>query len=165
MKCFDKRVVKAVISKQEVKGFKHRVCEKRGHSQTDIESYIQSPKPKSGLDFLAYLHELGHCKSKQPNFYSAVNCNKVVDCQYLKCTRYAWNNDRIICEYNAWKWALKFYRRLGFNLTKKHKEMIQGYFGNYCFFAENTQVAEKYAKMLNDSFNIGVRADKYNEGY
>ena len=90
-------------------------------SATDCKAYIKAPIPKSDVDFLAYCHELGHCKSKQPE----------QDHFGMFST---WCNGRLQCEYNAWVWALKYFRRLGFKITDECREAIvfalESYFNN-----------------------------------
>lgn len=143
----------------------HVVIKERGHSRTDAKSYIECPKIKSQLDLLAYLHELGHCKSKQPDFMDAISLNPVVYDEILKCSRYSWVDARLYCEYNAWNWALKYFNRLGFKLQPVHKKMVAGYFGNYLYGAVNKDLAKDLASKMRMKFAINVQHDKFYEGY
>lgn len=159
-----KSLANTVIQKQEKKGIKHLRCPRR-ESCTDIKTYIASPKVKSNLDFLAYLHELGHCKSKQPDFYIAITGNPVSYCSERHALVTKWNKARLQCEFNAWVWAIKYYKRIGGVLRQPQKEMIIGYFGNYLYDAEDKQTADIFARKMYNMFGIKQTSDKFYQGY
>jgi len=106
---------------------------------TDLFSYIAAPIPENDGDFLTYCHELGHCKSRQyfasSSFYNATWSGK-------------WTKERLVSEVNAWKWGIRYFKRLGYKLEEETTKIIQwsleGYFGN----AEDLGIAKK----LSDEF-------------
>lgn len=154
MKSF-KEISNSVVQKATKKyGIRHSPIGDRDGSCTDTKSYIASPKIKSKLDLLAYLHELGHCRSEQPNFYMACTSNPVRYCSELKRAVYVWNSSRILCEYNAWVWALRFYKKLGYKLAACHKAMIKHYFGGYLKYAEDSKLAREISCKFHKQFSI-----------
>jgi len=159
-----KSTAKWVIQKQSAKGIMHEVCPRR-ESHTDAETYIASPRVRSNLDFLIYLHELGHCKSKQPDFYHAVHGNSRAFCTQRQGYVTKWNDSRLQCEFNAWAWALRYYRRLGGKLGKVQKEMVVKYFGNYLYDAKNKQKAQELACKMKQMFDIDQTHDKFYEDF
>ena len=114
--------------------------------QTDCKSYIVAMAPQKQHEFLVYAHELGHCKSKQyENTASSFWGVSTVDEYKLKN------------EYNAWVWALKYYRRLGFQLCKESKALVKTAFMSYISSASNVEmVAEELANSLDKQFDIGI---------
>lgn len=85
---------------------------------TDCKSYIKACVPTEPHELLVYLHELGHCKSKQyPRESSGMRS--------FTCRNTLQN------EFNAWKWALRYYRRLGYSLCEKSKKLIKETYGTY----------------------------------
>jgi hypothetical protein len=101
---------------------------------TDLFSYIAAPVPQNDGDFLTYCHELGHCKSHQyfssSSFYNATWSGK-------------WTKERLVSEVNAWKWGIRYFKRLGYTLKEETIKIIQwsldGYFAN----AEDLSIASK----------------------
>lgn len=159
-----KLTAKRVIQKQAAKGIKHEVCPRR-ESRTNTVTYIASPRVRSSLDFLAYLHELGHCKAEQPDFYFAVQGNSTALCTQRQAYVTKWNDSRLQCEFNAWVWALRYYRRLGGKLGKAQKDMVIKYFGNYLYDAKNKQKAQTLAFKMKQMLDIDQTHDKFYEGY
>lgn len=94
-------------------------------SATNLYGYIQAPVPKTDGDFLAYCHELGHCKSRQfansSSYFNATWSGR-------------WSKERLISEVNAWKWGIRYFKRLGFKMTDELVKIVQwsldGYFKN-----------------------------------
>lgn len=95
---------------------------------------IRAIIPKEPYEFLVYVHELGHIKSKQyhrtPSFYGVHSkaCPATVE-----------------NELNAWLWGLRYYKRLGFKLCAKGVVAIQKSFGSYLKNAD-----EDVARMASD---------------
>lgn len=89
-------------------------------ASTQIGSHISSVIPESIEDLLVYFHELGHNKSRQPpkeskGFYAGFSsCRGTID-----------------CEYNAWVWAIRYFRRLGYTMTSSCQELIKEAFLSY----------------------------------
>lgn len=104
---------------------------------TDCKTYIRSVIPKNCQEFLVYCHELGHCKSKQPvsepsfGFFGS-----------------NWCNGRLTCEYNAWVWALRYFKRLGFKLSEQHEKIIKYSLESYFKAARD----KLFAKVLSEKF-------------
>jgi len=108
--------------------------------------YISSVIPNSVEDLLVYFHELGHNKSKQPRranrgfFGSFSNCNGTIE-----------------CEYNAWVWAVKYFRRLGYQMTTPCKELIKTAFKSYIDSAEDEAYARLKANQLSQVVGIDIQ--------
>lgn len=104
---------------------------------TDCKTYIRSVIPKNCQEFLVYCHELGHCKSKQPasepsfGFFGG-----------------DWCNGRLICEYNAWVWGIRYFKRLGFKLSEQHEKIVKYSLESYFKSARD----KFFAKTLSDKF-------------
>lgn len=119
-------------------------------SCTDLYSYISSPVPQNDCDFLAYCHELGHCKSRQyatsSNFYHATWNGK-------------WGMERLVSEVNAWKWALRYFRRLGYTLESKTIGVVQWALNSYFKNAADHSIARK----LSEEFEAysGIKTETY----
>lgn len=124
-------------------------------SATDCKTYIKAPIPEDNISFLAYLHELGHCKSKQPR-QEAHGMFGMIG---------GWCNGRLQCEYNAWIWALRYFRRLGFAIDKECRDVITFALESYCNNAKDTGYAKSLAnKFLTDTgIEVKVR-DKIDFG-
>jgi hypothetical protein len=63
-------------------------------------------------------------------------------------------------ELNAWLWALRYYRRLGFQLCKDGKVEIVKAFSSYLNLADKS-VAYDAAKVLNDAYGVGIKISAY----
>lgn len=119
-------------------------------SCTDLYSYISSPVPQNDCDFLAYCHELGHCKSRQyassTNFYNAAWNGK-------------WKMERLVSEVNAWKWAIRYFRRLGYKMTDEAVKVVQWALNSYFKNAEDYSIAAK----LSEEFEAysGIKTETY----
>lgn len=104
---------------------------------TDCKTYIRSVIPRNCQEFLVYCHELGHCKSKQPasepsfGFFGG-----------------NWCNGRLSCEYNAWVWGIRYFKRLGFELSESHKNIVKYSLESYFKSARD----KMFAKLLSDKF-------------
>lgn len=116
--------------------------------QTDCRSYIKAVAPQNPVEFLVYAHELGHCKSKQ-------YVDNVLSGFTMKVGKMTVRN-----ELNAWLWALRYYRRLGFQLCKEGKAEIVKAFSSYLNLAEKS-VAFEAAKVLNDAYGVGIKINSY----
>ncbi len=115
--------------------------------RTDCKSYIVAMAPQKQHEFLVYAHELGHCKSRQyeDTAESYWGMSNSVDEYTLKN------------EYNAWVWALKYYKRLGFELCKDGRELVKTAFMSYAKSAVKVEmVAEELANNLDKQFGIGI---------
>lgn len=114
-------------------------------SATDCDTWIMGEIPTGKVQFLAYCHELGHCKSVQPHRKEAL---------YYMNMGGAWSNARLESEHNAWVWGLKYFRRLGFSLDKEMIDAIlwslEGYFKN----AKDKLFAKVLADKFKDKFGI-----------
>lgn len=119
-------------------------------SSTDLYNYIAAPVPKTDSDFLAYCHELGHCKSRQyvssTNFYNATWDGK-------------WSMERLVSEVNAWKWAIRYFRRLGCTMGEETVKVVQWALNSYFKNAADFSVASK----LSEEFEAysGITTEKY----
>jgi hypothetical protein len=118
----------------------------RWSASTHMGSHISSVIPESIDDLLVYFHELGHNKSKQPasvnrSFYGGFsNCNATID-----------------REYNAWVWALKYFRRLGYQMTDSCKELVKKAFKSYIDSAEDEGYASVKANRLSHLVGIDIK--------
>lgn len=114
-------------------------------SATDCDTWIMGEIPTGKVQFLAYCHELGHCKSVQPHRKENL---------YHMNIGGAWSNARLESEHNAWVWGLKYFRRLGFSLDKEMIDAIlwslEGYFKN----ARDKVFAKILADKFKDRFGI-----------
>lgn len=114
-------------------------------SATDCDTWIMGEIPTGKVQFLAYCHELGHCKSVQPHRKENL---------YHMNIGGAWSNARLESEHNAWVWGLKYFRRLGFSLDKEMIDAIlwslEGYFKN----ARDKVFAKVLADKFKDRFGI-----------
>lgn len=117
-------------------------------SATDLYSHISAPVPQNDCDFLAYCHELGHCKSRQyatsTNFYHATWNGK-------------WGMERLVSEVNAWKWALRYFRRLGYSLEEKTIGVVQWALNSYFSNAADLSVASKLSKEFEQYSGIATK--------
>lgn len=113
-------------------------------SATDCRTYIKAPIPKDDIDLLAYFHELGHCKSKQPQQDFGIS---------------GWCKGRLQCEYNAWIWALKYFRRLGFPLTEGCEHAVKRFFGSYLNAASSVEFAKELSYNFYKSTGILVEVE------
>lgn len=122
--------------------------EKWEESSTDCHTYIRAPIPKTEVQFLVYCHELGHCKSYQPHekepFYNMQLSGQ-------------WSNARLESEHNAWVWALRYFKRIGFKINKGLEEVViwslEGYLNN----AVDKIFAKILADRFKDKFGITVK--------
>lgn len=115
-KSFPEYIAKRVI--KDGLGFQPGTYLKDG--ETDCKTYIKAVVPVEAYEFLVYCHELGHVKSKQyPRVARASFLGNTV------CRNTLQN------EFNAWKWGLSYYRRLGFELCSEGKKLIKETFGSY----------------------------------
>lgn len=114
-------------------------------SATDCDTWIMGEIPTGKVQFLAYCHELGHCKSVQPHRKESL---------YSMNIGGSWSNARLESEHNAWVWGLKYFRRLGFSLDKEMIDAIlwslEGYFRN----AKDKLFAKVLADKFKDKFGI-----------
>lgn len=116
-------------------------------ASTHMGSHISSVIPESIEDLLVYFHELGHNKSKQPmtanrGFYGGFsNCNATID-----------------REYNAWVWALKYFRRLGYQMTDSCKNLVKKAFKSYIDNADDEGHASVKANKLSHLVGIDIKA-------
>lgn len=106
-------------------------------SSTNLYGYIQAPVPKTDGDFLVYCHELGHCKSRQfissPSYFNATYAGK-------------WRNERLISEVNAWKWGIRYFKRLGLKMTDDLMKIVQWSLGGYFENAQDPATANKLSQ-------------------
>lgn len=115
-------------------------------ASTHMGSHISSVIPESIDDLLVYFHELGHNKSKQPASASRgflggfSNCNATID-----------------REFNAWVWALKYFRRLGYQMTDSCKELVKKAFKSYIDNAEDEGYASVKANRLSHLVGIDIK--------
>lgn len=118
----------------------------RWSASTHMGSHISSVIPESIDDLLVYFHELGHNKSKQPasashGIYGGFsNCNATID-----------------REFNAWVWALKYFRRLGYQMTDSCKELVKKAFKSYIDSAEDEGYASVKANRLSHLVGIDIK--------
>ena len=115
-------------------------------ASTHMGSHISSVIPESIEDLLVYFHELGYNKSKQPistsrGIYGGFsNCNATID-----------------REFNAWVWALKYFRRLGYQMTDSCKELVKKAFKSYIDSAEDEGYASVKANRLSHLVGIDIK--------
>lgn len=108
------------------------------NSCTDRTTYIKAPIVKNIEDFLAYAHELGHCKSRQKyEPFSASWSFHVSD-------------ERIYNEVNAWEWALRYVKKLDlFCSLDDLNIMLNRYLGSYV----KNAMSHTYTNELLEKFN------------
>jgi hypothetical protein len=114
-------------------------------SATDCETWIMGEMPTGKVQFLAYCHELGHCKSVQPH---------TKESYYNMSIGGQWSNARLESEHNAWVWGLKYFRRLGFSLDKEMIDAILWSFEGYFKNAKDKLFAKVLADKFKDKFGI-----------
>lgn len=123
-------------------------------SATDCETWIMGEIPTGKVQFLAYCHELGHCKSVQPH---------TKESYYNMSIGGQWSNARLESEHNAWVWGLKYFRRLGFSIDKEMIDCIlwslEGYFKN----AKDKLFAKILADKFKDKFGIECKVPEPSE--
>lgn len=100
------------------------------------DSHIQAIVPKSSHEFLVYCHEMGHLKSKQ---YHRSSQSSMFS---YSCPATIKN------ELNAWLWGLRYYRRLGFVLCDKGKELVKEAFGSYLKSADQDVAMQARDKLF-----------------
>lgn len=115
-------------------------------ASTHVGSHISSVIPESVEDLLVYFHELGHNKSKQPPRANGGFMGGFSSC-----------NGQIDCEYNAWVWAIKYFRRLGYQMTDSCKELIKKAFTSYLDNANDEGHASVRANQLSNLVGIDIR--------
>lgn len=114
-------------------------------SATDCDTWIMGEIPTGKVQFLAYCHELGHCKSVQPHRKENL---------YHMNIGGAWSNAHLESEYNAWVWGLKYFRRLGFSLDKEMIGAIIWSLESYFKNARDKLFAKVLADKFKDKFSI-----------
>lgn len=109
---------------------------------TDRKTYIKSAIPLTAATFLIYAHELGHCKSFQPELESSFGWGNTC-------------NGTLTREFNAWVWGMRYFRRLGFKINEECIKIIQYSLESYFTNAGDRE----YAKLLSEKFynKFGVR--------
>lgn len=107
---------------------------------------ISSVIPNCVEDLLVYFHELGHNKSKQPPSASRSLFGGFSTC-----------NATLEREYNAWVWALKYFRRLGYELTQSCKEVVRQSFESYINNAGDESYARVKASQLSSIVGIELQ--------
>ncbi len=115
-------------------------------ASTHVGSHISSVIPESVEDLLVYFHELGHNKSKQPPRANGGFMGGFSSC-----------NGQIDCEYNAWVWAIKYFRRLGYQMTDSCKELIKKAFTSYLDNANDEGYASVRANQLSNLVGIDIK--------
>lgn len=115
-------------------------------ASTHVGSHISSVIPESVEDLLVYFHELGHNKSKQPPRANGGFMGGFSSC-----------NGQIDCEYNAWVWAIKYFRRLGYQMTDSCKELIKKAFTSYLDNANDEGHASVRANQLSNLVGIDIK--------
>jgi len=115
-------------------------------ASTHVGSHISSVIPESVEDLLVYFHELGHNKSKQPP-----RANSGFMGGFSSC------NGQIDCEYNAWVWAIKYFRRLGYQMTDSCRELIKKAFTSYLDNANDEGHASLRANQLSNLVGIDIK--------
>lgn len=115
-------------------------------ASTHVGSHISSVIPESVEDLLVYFHELGHNKSKQPPRANGGCLGGFSSC-----------NGQIDCEYNAWVWAIKYFRRLGYQMTDSCKELIKKAFTSYLDNANDEGHASVRANQLSNLVGIDIK--------
>lgn len=111
-------------------------------------SHISTKIPCTAEDFLVYCHELGHQKSKQPpranrGFASVFTCENT-----------------IICEFNAWKWGIRYFKRLGFVMDDACKKVVKESFESYTSSFANDFVKGKFEKELSQIAGIEINCKR-----
>ena len=119
-------------------------------SCTDLYSYIAAPIPKTDAEFITYCHELGHCKSKQRIAYSSF---------FTATFGGKWAKERLVSEVNAWKWGIRYFKRLGLSLSEDVVKVVQWSLNSYFKNADDYSLAEK----LSEEFEAysGIVTEKY----
>lgn len=123
-------------------------------ASTHVGSHISSVIPESVEDLLVYFHELGHNKSKQPPIANGGFMGGFSSC-----------NGQIDREYNAWVWAIKYFRRLGYQMTDSCKELIKKAFTSYLDNANDEGHASVRANQLSNLVGIDIRVKEKRKGF
>jgi hypothetical protein len=111
-------------------------------ASTDCGTIITAIVPQNPIEFLAYLHELGHVKSKQyERSHSGMFFGGVCDATVEN-------------EYNAWVWALKYFKRLGFTLCNSGKAVVDKAFSSYTDKSSNRELVSQLWNNLYEKFDV-----------
>lgn len=112
---------------------------------TQRGSHIVARIPENAEDFLVYCHELGHNKTPQPEssmgFFSSVDKNQ------------------LIREFNAWKWGIKYFQRLGFVMSEECKKSVKQSFESYTKGLDK-QLSGKFERELSRIAGIEISAEE-----
>jgi hypothetical protein len=116
-------------------------------SSTDLYGYIRAPVPKNDADFAAYCHELGHCKSRQ--FHDSYK-------MFNATWGGKWAKERLVSEVNAWKWGIRYMKRLGYKITEEIVKVVQWSLKSYFVNAEDEAVAHNLAREFEQYSGIKI---------
>lgn len=92
-------------------------------SSYSVQFHFDPWSDRVQIEFGGY--NVGHCKSRQfansSSYFNATWSGK-------------WSKERLISEVNAWKWGIRYFKRLGFKMTDELVKIVQwsldGYFKN-----------------------------------
>ncbi len=109
-------------------GIGFKVAKSIWDAATDRKNYIECTIPKTPKEFMVYCHELGHVKSKQYDqsygFFGGTCKNTLKN------------------EVNAWIWGIRYFKRLGFEITEEILSDMRYAFATYTQNANQSDVRE-----------------------
>lgn len=121
------------------------LIDSENHAYTQRGSHIVARIPENAEDFLIYCHELGHNKTFQPEsrlgYFAGVDANCL--------TR----------EFNAWKWGIKYFQRLGFTMSEECKKCVKQSFESYTNGLDK-KISGTFEEELSDITGIKISAEE-----
>lgn len=115
---------------------------------TDMKTFIKAVVPACAYDFLVYCHELGHCKSRQFPGSVMASFQGFVD------------EPRLLSEFNAWEWAIRYVRRLGLSVTKQEwVSALNKSFKSYTKAATDKRKANDLIEKLNGMLDVDLEME------
>lgn len=109
-------------------GIGFKVAKSVWDAATDRKNYIECTIPKTPKEFMVYCHELGHVKSRQ--------YDQNYGMFFSTCKNTLKN------EANAWIWGIRYFKRLGFEITEEILSDIRYAFATYTQNADRSAAQE-----------------------
>lgn len=110
-------------------GIGFKVARSIWEAATDRKNYIECTIPKTAQEFMVYCHELGHVKSRQYEQSSGFIGGGVCE-------------NTLKNEVNAWIWGVRYFKRLGFEITEEILSDMRYAFSSYTKYADKRIVKE-----------------------
>lgn len=109
-------------------GIGFKVAKSLWDAATDRKNYIECTIPKTPKEFMVYCHELGHVKSRQYDQNYGI---------FLSTCKNTLKN-----EANAWIWGIRYFKRLGFEITEEILSDMRYAFSTYTQNADRSAAQE-----------------------